>query len=82
MSLDSSMRDRRIEMKTIAMFMAAVAVGAVAASPYDQPYSLAESGDSSEVRKEAPASVNKVDRSEEPRLNSSHGGISRMPSSA
>lgn len=47
--------------KTIAIILMTLAAGAAAAGPYDQPYCLVETGDNSEVRKEARASVTKVD---------------------
>lgn len=48
-------------MRTLAMLIAAMAAGAAGAGPYDQPYSLVESGDNSQLRKEARASVTKID---------------------
>ena len=48
-------------MRTIAISIAAMAAGVALAGDYDQPYSLVESGDASELRKEAPAAVGKID---------------------
>ncbi|MDH4182153.1 MAG: hypothetical protein OEV46_09080 [Betaproteobacteria bacterium] len=39
----------------------ALLAGAAIAGPYDQPYALVESGDARETRKEAPATINRID---------------------
>ena len=44
-----------------ATVLATLAVPAALAGPYDQPYAIVESGDASEVRKEARLAISKVD---------------------
>jgi hypothetical protein len=48
-------------MKTIAILATALAAGSVMAGPFDQPYSIVESGAASEVRKESSVGITKVD---------------------
>lgn len=44
-----------------ATVLATLGVPAALAGPYDQPYAIVESGDASEVRKEARLAISKVD---------------------
>lgn len=47
--------------KTLLAAVAATFAATAFAGPYDQPYAIVESGSKSEVRKEVPAAITKVD---------------------
>lgn len=50
-------------MRACVILVLTLATGAVWAGPYDQPYALVESGDTSEVRKESALAITDIDGS-------------------